>query len=327
MQVFFLFLLCFFLFFYLKVFEKLCFSLNGSTEFNWENAHFVSCVYFEPDGQCLLVISQDKVKGTEFAKLQFTNRGAFVCFLLARLSLWQVRKAREEEMAVECSFIAPLERTTLVPMFLKRKVFRSKPTVLRALSGGELFRDYVLESLVEVDFPEEVDSVMNLEWPDMVCIFFYLFIYFFFSFFCKVSSLEDALPNLRKVRRLFTVGATAMLGDDAIEGMTWISLLTRHSVKTIEEFYSMKSHGERTLAAGHLVAGKLFGVARESFPPLSAEKTIELWAGRLSLATPLEDLLAPCQRCVLQEINLKKRLLFAGLLTSSTFFTQHIYTN
>ena len=158
--------------------EKLCFSLNGSTQFQWENANFVSCVFFEPGGQCLLLISKDKVKGTEVAKLQFANRGAFVCFLLARLAMWQIKYARRQMMAVESPFIPPLERATIIPLFLKKKVFRYKPTVLRPLCGGEIFLDLMLEGLVEVEFPDELSNCMEMEWPDVVCFFCFNFILF-----------------------------------------------------------------------------------------------------------------------------------------------------
>ncbi len=155
--------------------EKLCFSLNGSTQFDWENVGFVSCIYFEPGGQCVLLISKDKVKGTEVAKLQFTNRGAFVCFLLSRMSLWQARAARKVGMAIECRFIPRLEREIMIPLFLKKKLFRSKPTVLRTLSSGETFLELFLESLVEVPFPGIVSVSMDMEWPHVVCYFSFIY--------------------------------------------------------------------------------------------------------------------------------------------------------
>ncbi len=107
-----------------------------------------------------------------------------------------------------------------------------------------------------------------------------------------IISLERALPTMRKARRLFTVGATTMLGDEVVVGLEWVSLVTRHSVKTIEQFYSIHSHGERTIAAGHHLASKTFGVHRSSFPPLEFEKTLLAWKDVVSSPMLSEDTLA-----------------------------------
>ena len=81
-------------------------------------------------------------------------------------------------MAVESPFIPPLERATIIPLFLKKKVFRYKPTVLRPLCGGEIFLDLMLEGLVEVELPDELSNSMEMEWPDVVCFFCFNFILF-----------------------------------------------------------------------------------------------------------------------------------------------------
>lgn len=139
------------------MFERLTLSLNGEESFNFENTNFVASVFFEPDGCAQLVISEDKTRLAQGAKLLFPYRGAFVMFLLARLAIWQVSSARSKKLKVK-TFVHTMQSELQVPLLLEEVAWRRTKTtrVLRPLSGGETFLRLFFKGLVPFDRPASI---------------------------------------------------------------------------------------------------------------------------------------------------------------------------
>lgn len=151
------------------MFERLTLSLNGEATFDFENTNFVASVFFEPDGCAQLVISEDKTRLAQGAKLLFPYRGAFVMFLLARLAIWQISSARSNKIKIK-TYIHTMQSELQVPLLMEEVAWRRTKTtrMLRPLTGGETFLRLFFTGLVPFDRPANIGLDLQLHLSPVV---------------------------------------------------------------------------------------------------------------------------------------------------------------